>query len=180
MYKQRLHVLISICFVAVFVCLGRLAYLQVLKRNEYRSAIEAARILPPVQLPTVRGSIFDRNGNTLAMDKPVFYVQINYQLTRLMDDRFWEGKIQSEIRRNDDMTREQAETEIRNEYSDRLATLMRVLEACAEFKSTDREKIEEKIREINDKMWDSRRFFAWLWEFPNSEIIAEYKAKGKY
>ncbi len=180
MYKQRLHVFISLCFVAVFVCLGRLVYLQVVKRNEYRSAIESSRILPPVQLPTVRGSIFDRNGNTLAMDKPVFYVQINYQLTRLMDDRFWEGSIQSLMRQNDDMTHEEAESDIRDKYADKLATLMRIIESCAEFESTDRQKVEDKIREINDKMWDSRRFFAWLWEFPNSEIIAEYKAKGKF
>ena len=180
MYKQRLHVFISLCFVAVFTCIVRLAFLQVVKCNEYRSAIEASRILPPVQLPTVRGSIFDRNGKALAMDKPVFYIQINYQLTRLMDDRFWEGSIQSLLGQNDGMTREEAENEIRAKYADKLLTLMRIIETCAEFESTDREKIEVKIRVINDRMWNNRRFFAWLWEFPNSEIIAEYKAKGKY
>ena len=126
MYKQRLHVFISICSIAVAICLGRLALLQVVKCSQYRQEIEDARILPPIQLPTVRGSILDRNGNAIATDKPVFYVQTNYMVTRLLDDRFWEAEIQQVMQVNKEFTRDQAEFEMHEEFADQIATVSKL------------------------------------------------------
>jgi len=60
MYKRRLLIFIFICIVAGFVCIGRLAYLQLSLGGDYRRQIEKMRILGPMQLPTIRGSILDQ------------------------------------------------------------------------------------------------------------------------
>lgn len=93
MYKRRLLIFIFICVLAGFVCIGRLAYLQLGVGGDYRRQIEEMRILGPMQLPTIRGSIFDRSGNVMAVDKPAFYLYVNYELTRFFDDHFWQGSI---------------------------------------------------------------------------------------
>jgi len=93
MYKRRLLIFIFGGVLACLVCIGRLAYLQLGLGDDYRRQIEKMRILGPMQLPTIRGSIFDRGGKVLAVDKPAFYLYVNYELTRFFDDHFWRGMI---------------------------------------------------------------------------------------
>jgi hypothetical protein len=79
----------------------------------------------PISLPTVRGSIQDRQGRTLAYDSPAFYLHINYRLSRLLDDRFWETMIQSQLR--DDKTRDEVELSLHNEYAKDMAAIEQIL-----------------------------------------------------
>ena len=65
----------------------RLGYLQIFKSQYYREQIAINSINAPRQLPTVRGNILDRNGKYIAVDKPAFYLEMKYKLTRLLDDR---------------------------------------------------------------------------------------------
>jgi penicillin-binding protein 2 len=173
MYKQRLQIFISFCILAVVVCIGRLAYLQLAQGDDYRSRIEQKRVLGPMQLPTIRGSIFDRNGNIIAVDEPAFYLYINYELTKLLDDQFWQGGILK--RANQGQTAQQAELELRKEFEDDLAELWEIVDKCAKICGEQRAEIESKIRRTNDRIWEMRRFFAWMDEFPNSKLKAKYR-----
>jgi penicillin-binding protein 2 len=177
MYKRRLLIFI-LCFVlAGFVCIGRLAYLQLGLGDDYRRQIEEMRILGPMQLPTIRGSIFDRSGNVLAVDKPAFYLYVNYELTRFFDDRFWQGCILKCQDRG--QTADQAEAQLRKDFQDRLDLLWEIIDKCAEIGARDRSEIEAVIRRINERIWNMRRFFAWLSKFPNSSLRGKYRAKGQ-
>ena len=177
MYKQRLQIFIFFCVLAVAVCVGRLAYLQLAQGDDYRSRIEQMRVLGPMQLPTIRGGIFDRNGNTLAIDKPAFYLYVNYELTKLLDDRFWQGSILNRVSRG--KTAQQVELELREALVDECAGLWEIVDKCAKICGVQRAEIAGKIRRINDRIWEMRQFFAWLDECPNSELKADYKAKGR-
>jgi penicillin-binding protein 2 len=160
--------------------MGRLGFLQLVKCAQYRQEIEDARILPPIQLPTVRGSILDRNGNAIATDKPVFYVQTNYMMTRLLDDRFWEAEIQQMLQANKEFTRDQAESEVHEKFTDQLAEILVIIERCSQFDHVTPFDIEDTIRNINDRVWMKRKFFAWDRAFPYSEVRARAKAEKKY
>jgi penicillin-binding protein 2 len=177
MYKQRLQIFIFLCVLAIFTCVGRLAYLQLVEGDEYRKQIEQMRILPPMQLPTIRGGIFDRNGNSLAIDRPAFYLYVNYELTRLLDDRFWQGSILTRTAQG--KTPQQTELELREEFKDEYAGLWQVIDKCSKIRNCSIEEISTKIRKINNHIWDMREFFAWLDKFPKSELKARYRAKGQ-
>lgn len=177
MYKQRLQIFIFLCIAAVGVCSVRLIYLQLIRSQYYRDQIEQELRLAPMQLPTIRGSILDRNGNFLAVDKPVFYLEANYELTRLLDDRFWEAKILERV--TEEKNKEQAELQLRKEYEEDYLRLVEIIDKCAKIKNTTRADIDKTIRDQNDRTWQMREFFAWLWKFPNSELRAEFKAKGR-
>src|SRR5690606_14661296 len=97
MYKQRLNLCVYLVLAAAGGCLTRLAYLQIVCRDASRAQMIRPEVYRPISLPTVRGSIQDRQGRTLAYDSPAFYLHINYRLSRLLDDRFWETTIQSEL-----------------------------------------------------------------------------------
>jgi len=173
MYKQRLQIFIFFCILAVVVCIGRLAYLQLAQGDDYRSRIEQMRMLGPMQLPTIRGSIFDRNGNSIAVDKPAFYLYISYELTKLLDGRFWQGSILKRASRGE--TAQQAEFELRKQFEDDFAELWEIVDKCAKICGGQRAEIESKIRQINDRIWEMRQFFAWMDKFPNSKLKAKYK-----
>jgi len=177
MYKRRLLIFIFGGVLACLVCIGRLAYLQLGLGDDYRSQIEKMRVLGPMQLPTIRGSIFDRNGKVLAVDKPAFYLYVNYELTKFMDDRFWRGSILKSQARG--QTADEAEAQLRKDFEDQLGLLWEIIDKCAEISNTDRAEIEAKIWRINDRIWNMRQFFAWLNKFGNSPLRAKYKAKGQ-
>jgi len=177
MYKRRLLIFIFGGVLACLVCIGRLAYLQLGLGGDYRRQIEKMRILGPMQLPTIRGSIFDRGGKVLAVDKPAFYLYVNYELTRFFDDHFWRGMILKCQDRG--QTVDEAEAQLRKDFEDRLTMLWEIIDKCAELSNADLAEIEARIWRINDRIWNMRRFFAWLNKFPNSPLRAKYKAKGQ-
>jgi len=173
MYKQRLYILIFLCILAIAVCLGRLGHLQLVCGPEYRRQIKEMRILAPTQLPTVRGKILDRNGKILATDKPVFHLAINYLLTKLLDERFWQGSILRRI--NTDTDRQQAEIELHEELDEKAVMLDDVIGKCAQISGLIRTDVENEIRNINDRIWELRRFIAWRRKHPSAKF-AEYGA----
>ncbi|AQT70116.1 Penicillin-binding protein A [Anaerohalosphaera lusitana] len=179
MYKRRLHIFIVLSILVTSAGVARLAFLQIAAKRQAREEIRLSRILAPIQLPTVRGSILDRNGRILAVDRPAFHVQVNYQLTRLLDERFWQANILKDIA-GGDKTIEQAETDLREYYAEDISRLMQIMERCAQMADTPISDIEQRIRDINDEVWALREFFAWRRKFPESELKDKYAAKGRY
>ena len=126
------------------------------------------RILAPVQLPTIRGKILDRNGCVLAFDKAAFHLYVNYELTRLLDDRFWEANILKEMADQED--RGLAEQTIREEYQDDWEYLTSVINKCAKIADVDRYEIEDKIRAENDRIWNLGKYISWRRKHPNADM----------
>jgi penicillin-binding protein 2 len=176
MYKQRLHIVISLCIAVIAVCLLRLIFLQVLHARDYRDRISKMRTLAPVQLPTVRGRILDRTDNVLARDKAVFYLHVKYDLLQLCDERVWEGKILSESGK--DKTQDQVGKQLREKYSKDISNLEKVIKKSSEIGALRREEVESRIRMINNRVWNRRKFDAWSRNCPESPLKIEYK--GKY
>lgn len=164
---------------SIILCSVRIAYLQTVKCADARKEIEEARILAPVSLPTVRGSILDRNGKYLAVDEPVFYLRMDYKLTWLLDERFWRVTTMQYMKTKEGITAEEAETAIREKYYRDIANIMNVIDMCARIAGIDKGEIEVRIREINDRIWSLREYIAWSRNFPESALKEEFKAKGR-
>ncbi|MCK4958682.1 MAG: hypothetical protein KAT00_04770, partial [Planctomycetes bacterium] len=152
-------------------------YLQVRHGAEYREQIRLMRILPPTQLPTVRGSIFDRTGRIIAADKPAFYLHINYRLTRYLDDRYRQGTIVIRQKAEEEKADAEVESEVNEEFRGRLEELEAIIERCATIKGTAPARLKENIKKINDRVWNRRRFFAWSTNCPYSELRTEYAGR---
>lgn len=179
MYKQRLNIFILLCILCAAVCGVRLVYLQIFKSEYYREQIAINSLNAPKQLPTIRGNILDRNGKYIAVDKPAFYLEMKYTLTRLLDDRYWRGQILEKIDANEGLSPEQAELDLREELSKEYFDLLDIIDKAAQIKNISASGIDEKIRQANDSIWRMREFFAWLRKFPDSEVRKKYKAMGR-
>ncbi len=159
MYQQRLKIFIILCIIALSACLTRLVYLQVFQAGKARTQIEQLRILPPQQLPTLRGKIIDRNGQTLALDKPVFFLNISYQLTRLLDDRFWQERIRRKTEQG--LAPAEADTSLKKEFAPQLAELHKILNFSLSIAEVDQEELDRRIAAINERIWEFGRFIFW-------------------
>ncbi len=180
MYKQRLYIFITLCFIAVCVCVARLAYFQIAEAEDYRRQIEQMRILDPTSLPTVRGTIYDRNGKALAIDRPAFFLHIDYQISRLMDDRFWQANTLLIMDRQEIPDYEKAELRLRDKFRDELAGLMDIFNNFDLLNVGSRKRLEEEIRRINDLIWRFREFIAWSRNFPESPLKQQYRRQGRF
>ena len=78
MFEKRLRVLLGVLALGALVLLGRLGQLQIVHADYYRQRTERSLILTPTQLPFVRGSIRDRNGEVLVSDEPCWDLTIDY------------------------------------------------------------------------------------------------------
>ncbi|HOM60061.1 MAG TPA: penicillin-binding transpeptidase domain-containing protein [Anaerohalosphaeraceae bacterium] len=172
MYKVRLSIL-SILFAAGgLVCLARLVFLQVFHCEEYRQAIADKQILEPQPLPTIRGNILDRKGTVLAKDVPDFYGYINYRLTRLLDDRFWEGQMQRQGLEEGQSPR-LLRYEIQSRYAEDFNRLNRIL-TFAERIGNSRQELLETISRINDRIWEMGCYVYWRRIHPDGSL-EEYR-----
>lgn len=168
MYKQRLKILIGLFIAAALICLFRLIVLQVFHCGDYRQAIADKQILEPQPLPTLRGNILDRRGNVLAKDVPAFYVHISYQLTRLLDERFWEGMIDRQIDTASDP--EFIRGELKARYADQQEQLDQILRFAARHENSDPEAIQESIRRLNNRIWEMARYVYWRRTQPTGSL----------
>lgn len=70
---------ILILFVLLFICIAaRLFQLQIIESDKYKG-ISKTRRITTYPLDSTRGSIFDRNGRTLAIDQHAFDICVHYK-----------------------------------------------------------------------------------------------------
>ena len=106
MYAKRIKILIALICVAFAGVAWRLWYVQILSGGQYRRA--AAKLLEGTErLHTARGRILDRNGKILAYDQPCFDLCLDYRF--MADDERWIRYRKRDIRRQENVTAEQAE-----------------------------------------------------------------------
>lgn len=173
MYRRRLYFIVFFCVLAAAACIARLAVLQLVQGDSYRESMEDMRILPPVRLPTVRGSILDRNGQALAIDRPVFWLHINYRLSRLLDERFRRANILLAVEEGTSPT--EAERQFGAKYDDDVARLNEIIDKCAEVMGCPAQEAAGKIQAVNDRIWRKREFYAWLDNCRDSTLLDQYQ-----
>ena len=152
----------------------RLLQLQTLECKTSRLKIDQIGLAPPKSLPTLRGSIVDCKGEYLAYNKPKFILNIKYNLSRLVDDRFWEANslIRSAAKKE---PRKKSLEYWENHFSDEIAELNEIIENCLKLNNVDNDYIQERLDEINNRMWRMRKYCAWKRNFPNSESFSDFE-----
>jgi penicillin-binding protein 2 len=84
---RRAKILLGLLGVIIFMLVGRLFFLQVVKGTRYKQMAEENRIFP-LPLPASRGMVKDRNGKIIATDRPTYTVSlIPYELTEAFPKR---------------------------------------------------------------------------------------------
>jgi penicillin-binding protein 2 len=174
MYHFRLKLFVGLCVGVLLVALGRLATLQIFYVEQARNATQEMRILPALRLATVRGKIFDRNGQILALDRPSFSLHISYELTRYADTRWQEGHIVRQI--NAATSRQEVEAKMQAEWADSRQTLRRAVELASYIGKVPRDEIETRIEEINNRIWELARYLWWRQRNP-ALSMADYRSQ---
>lgn len=174
MYYLRLKIFVGLCIAVLLVALARLAYLQIVCVDEVRRTVNEMRIKPAASLPTVRGKIYDRNGQTLALDRPSFSLHISYQLSCHADIRWQEGHILRQI--DETTSRREVEEAMQQEWADPQQMLRHAVELAASLGDVPRDEIESRIEGINNRIWELARYLWWRQRNPGRDI-GEYRSQ---
>ena len=76
MYKSRFKIFFGIILVLFFVILCKLFYIQIIEGGKF-SGMSDSRRIRTVGIDTLRGTIYDRNGSVLAIDKHAFELTVS-------------------------------------------------------------------------------------------------------
>ena len=171
MYDKRIKIFIGISLALLLVCMLRLMQMQLLADSSLQAEIERLkeRRAQSKQLKTLRGKILDRNGEIVAADIPKFQVYINYRLSCFKDDRVVEARLAKAKTEDADPS----QYEVREEADDRQQDLEQIIAKCSQF-GLDRDQIEEKIRGLNDAIWNYRSFIRWVRDGVDPNLVAKY------
>lgn len=174
MYSKRVKIFFGFCAVLLAICIVRLFSMQSAgSRQNAIDAIQSMRDRPAVQLPTLRGKILDRKGRTLAIDHPSFFIYVDYRLTRLMDDNWQFAKLIRKMQRG--VPEERAREELQAEYADDIKTLYKLIDFCSQIEGYDEQKILDRIKKINDRVWWLRSYIAWRKYYPGESFDQFHK-----
>ncbi len=168
MYDKRIKIFVAVIAAFLFVCVGRLVQMQLVSGSFYRAEIDKLKAERgrTHQLKTVRGKILDRNAKVLAADEPRFQLHIKYSLTRFFDERISRVKLLRAAGKDD---AEKAKAAVEKEIQAGREDLEQVIKTCTRF-GLDRGQIEERIRQINDRIWNLRKYLAWKRNFPKTDF----------
>lgn len=86
-FQRRVKALVVMAFTASLVVAGRLAQLQGLQHAEFEAEVAAVLSRPPMTLPSVRGAIRDRHGETLVADEPCWDVCFDYAVLAVASEK---------------------------------------------------------------------------------------------
>jgi penicillin-binding protein 2 len=170
MYDKRVKIFVIVIGLLLLVCVLRLVQMQLLADSSLQDAIAELQQGKAHQLKTVRGTILDRKGKVLAVDEPRFQLCIEYKLSRFLDERVARARLLRAAKQNN---AEAALPKVQKELQAGLDNLQQVIEKCTRF-GHERAEIEQKIKNINDRMWNLRTFVAWVRNGPDPNIVDKY------
>jgi len=170
MYDKRVKIFVIVIGLLLLVCVLRLVQMQLLADSSLQDAIAELQQGKAHQLKTVRGRILDRKGKVLAVDEPRFQLCIEYKLSRFLDQRVARARLLRAAKQNN---AEAALPKVQKELQAGLENLQQVIEKCTRF-GHERAEIEQKIKNINDRMWNLRTFVAWVRNGPDPNIVDKY------
>ncbi len=171
MYKKRITILVIAGAVLLGLCVFRLADMQLLSTSFYREQVAQLRIQAGSlqQVRTMRGRILDRKGQVLAADEPRFWLAINYELSRFLDERVLQA-LSLRVKSKDP---DANISPLQQEFADRQEDLDLLISKCVQF-GMSREEVVLRLQKINDKIWNLRTFFAWARNTPGADILKKY------
>jgi len=161
MFDKRIKIFVILCALLLLLCLLRLAKMQLMPDPSLQIDIAELKKGISRQLKTFRGKIIDRNGKVIAADEPQFWLHINYKLTSSMDERVRRAKKLSA----DGQRTQYAIPNTGYEFED----LQQIIGKCTYF-GLKRADIEARISEINNDVWNLRRYLAWKRNFPDMDF----------
>jgi len=170
MYDKRVKIFVIVIGLLLLVCVLRLVQMQLLADSSLQDAMAELQQGKAHQLKTVRGTILDRKGKVLAVDEPRFQLCIEYKLSRFLDERVARARLLRAAKQNN---AEAALPKVQKELQAGLDNLQQVIEKCTRF-GHERAEIEQKIKNINDRMWNLRTFVAWVRNGPDPNIVDKY------
>ncbi|MCJ7675695.1 MAG: hypothetical protein MUO33_11175 [Sedimentisphaerales bacterium] len=170
MYDKRVKIFVIVIGLLLLVCVLRLVQMQLLADSSLQDAIAELQQGKAHQLKTVRGTILDRKGKVLAVDEPRFQLCIEYKLSRFLDQRVARARLLRAAKQNN---AEAALPKVQKELQAGLENLQQVIEKCTRF-GHEQAEIEQKIKNINDRMWNLRTFVAWVRNGPDPNIVDKY------
>ncbi len=153
------------------ICVLRLIDMQLLSKSFYREQVAQLRIQSGSfqQIRTMRGKILDRKGQILAEDEPKFWLAVNYDLSRYLDERILQAlSLRAKSKEPDANT-----SGLQQEFADRQEDIELLIDKCVQF-GMPRQDVVIRLQKINDKIWNLRTFFAWARNGPSSDILKKY------
>jgi penicillin-binding protein 2 len=170
MYDKRVKIFVIVIGLLLLVCVLRLVQMQLLADSSLQDAIAELQQGKAHQLKTVRGTILDRKGKVLAVDEPRFQLCIEYKLSRFLDQRVARARLLRAAKQNN---AEAALPKVQKQLQAGLENLQQVIEKCTRF-GHERAEIEQRINNINDRMWNLRTFVAWVRNGPDPNVVDKY------
>jgi penicillin-binding protein 2 len=171
MYKKRMAILVIAGIILLGICVLRLIDMQLLSKSFYREQVSQLRIQSGSfqQVRTMRGKILDRKGQILAEDEPKFWLAVNYDLSRYLDERVLQAlSLRARSKVPDANT-----SGLQQEFADRQEDIELLINKCVQF-GMPRQDAVIRLQKINDKIWNLRTFFAWARNGPSSDILKKY------
>ena len=175
MYNKRIKIFIILIASLYLVCLLRLTQMQLLPDSSLQDEIAKLKLQEGLsrQLKTIRGKILDRKGKTLAADEVQFQLHINYRLSSFADERLRRAKLLKAAREPNPTT---ALSNVQEELQAGLEDLQKTIDKCTYF-GLKRADIEDKIKNMNNRIWNLRTFVAWVRNGPSPDILEKYNHK---
>lgn len=118
------------------------------------------------QLNTLRGKILDRKGEKLALDEPRFWLNIDYSLSQYWDQRIQKCMLQVAAQKDDP---QEAIDKTRQEIHNKIEDIKVIINKCVHF-GLEPNEIDDKILQINDRIWNLRAHLTWKWNYPDQEF----------
>ena len=156
MFNRRLIIFFLILTIFFAIILVRLVDLQVYAHEKYLEDVQQLLLRPAVLLPSVRGQIFDRNGQPLAANEPCFNLGIHYGAVAL-DEKYIKRLAKSRARAFLGRTPKKDEylpyiSRIKNEIEDMWLNLPTRLNQPEKLIHGRRQSAKERINRIRSKV----------------------------
>jgi len=175
MYDKRIKIFVILSALLLVVCVLRLIQMQLLPDSSLQNEIEQLKHQRGLsrQLKTIRGKILDRNREILAIDEPRFELHISYRLSRFADVRVRQATLLEAAKEN---KANPSLFETHQELQSTLQDLQQIIDKCTKF-GLERTEIEDRIKNINQRIWNLRTFVAWARNSPDPNILEKYDNK---
>jgi len=172
MYNKRIKIFVILVAVFSLAFLVRLAQMQLFSGSFYRDKTAKLKLQGGLsqQLMTLRGKILDRKDRVLAADEPEFQLCIDYKISSIMDERVRRAEMLKAVRKQEP---DAAVSKVKKEIESGLDDLERIIGKCEHF-GLERADIEDRIKKINNRVWNLRTFLAWARNNPDKNVVEKY------